>query len=728
MTIYFLNSVNRLPMIALLSAGLTFAVSPSALAQDITSEAPEFTESVGLEADVMTYDRLAKTVSASGNVTIAHQGYVLIADEVTLSEATDNVEARGNVQITSPNGDVMLADHATLGHTLREGFIENVRVILNDGSRLAAHSGNLSENNVSELNNVSFTPCQICEDSGKDPVWQISAVKVVHDNEKQRIYYKNAVLEVFGFPVAYLPYLSHPDPRVERASGFLLPQISGRRELGFSVATPYYHVLNDNSDITLTPTFYSDERPLLDMEYRQSFTSGELKFSGQGTYTHERDDFNLETGRQVFRGAMFSDLSFNHTENWSTALNTQWASDDTFLRRYGFGEQDTLTSKIQTQAFFGKSYLSIQAVSYQGMHIEDRQEQTPIVMPMVNYSYVGKRDQFGGIVKADVNGLMLVRTEGMDTRRLNANTSWELPYTTDFGAKFLLKANLRGDFYNVSDANLADDAAFAGMDGSDARFLPQISLKLNWPLIQTGSNHYQIVEPIVDIIGAPNQTPSNIIPIEDSRTFELSDVNIYSDNRFPGIDSYEGSSRINYGLRWTVESGKWHSMLFVAQSYRLSNQESLFGQGSGLEGKFSDIVGRMEVGIEDLAQIIYRFRIDKDDNSFRRNEVDAVFGKGENILSVGYYQLNRGEDFIGLEDREEIRIAGSYNIKGNWTVYGDVTRNLTNGDVPIAQRLGLRYRDECLEFSLAWRKTFTSDRDIMPGSSIMFRINLKHLG
>ncbi|MCK5042279.1 MAG: LPS assembly protein LptD, partial [Sphingomonadales bacterium] len=281
---------------------------------------------------------------------------------------------------------------------------------------------------------------------------------------------------------------------------------------------------------------------------------------------------------------------------------------------------------------------------------------------------------------------------------------------------------------SVNEAELADDPAFAGINGTDGRFLPQLSLRLNWPFIQVGKDHSQIIEPIVDIIGAPQQTPSDAIPLEDSRTFELSDSNIYSDNRFPGIDRYEGGTRINYGVRWQLNSGRFNSEVFVAQSYRLSNEESFFGAGSGLEGKFSDIVGRIEASVDDSARIIYRFRIDKDDAAFRRNEVDAVFGKGDNLLSVGYYKLNRGTDFIGLEDREEIRVAASYEVKDSWTVYGDVIRNLTNGYEPIAHQLGLRYRDECLEFSLAWKKSFTTDRDILPGNSIMFRINLKHLG
>ncbi|MCK5041985.1 MAG: LPS-assembly protein LptD, partial [Sphingomonadales bacterium] len=452
--------------IGLLSGLFGFVGVPSALADGMVDEIVETApRSIGLEADTLTYDSDNQTAIASGNVRVEHQGYVLLADDVILSQDTNDVEAIGNVQITSPDGTVILADHAQLTQSLKQGFIENIRLILSDGSRMAARSGKLLENDRAELNHVAFTPCHICEDSGKEPVWQLRAVKVVHDKNKKRIYYNNATLDILGVPVLFLPYISHPDPSmVSRASGFLVPQIGGKRELGASFATPYYHVFDDSSDITLTPTFYTRELPLLDFEYRRKFTSGEINFNGQGTYTHERGDLNEKTGLKVFRGSIFTDMTFNHADNWVSSVNTAWASDDTFLRRYGFSELDSLTSSVKTEAFFGQSYLKIEAMTFQGLHIEDDKSHSPIVMPMVNYSFIGKPDTWGGIFKADASALILTRSDGMDTRRLSATTSWEKPFRTSFGAQFLLKANLRGDVYSVNEAELADDPAFAGIN------------------------------------------------------------------------------------------------------------------------------------------------------------------------------------------------------------------------------------------------------------------------
>ena len=45
--------------------------------------------------------------------------------------------------------------------------------------------------------------------------------KMTHDNKKKTIYYDDAVVKIYDIPILYLPYLSHPDPTVERRSGFL---------------------------------------------------------------------------------------------------------------------------------------------------------------------------------------------------------------------------------------------------------------------------------------------------------------------------------------------------------------------------------------------------------------------------------------------------------------------------------------------------------------------------
>ena len=57
-----------------------------------------------------------------------------------------------------------------------------------------------------------------------------------HDSQKKTIYYDNFVK--FYLPIL-LPKLSHPDPSVDRRSGFG-PKHIGLKNLGYGVSVPYF--------------------------------------------------------------------------------------------------------------------------------------------------------------------------------------------------------------------------------------------------------------------------------------------------------------------------------------------------------------------------------------------------------------------------------------------------------------------------------------------------------
>ena len=48
--------------------------------------------------------------------------------------------------------------------------------------------------------------------------------QIKHNNSKKKLFImKNAILKIYDFPIFYFPRLSHPDPTVDRRSGFLVP-------------------------------------------------------------------------------------------------------------------------------------------------------------------------------------------------------------------------------------------------------------------------------------------------------------------------------------------------------------------------------------------------------------------------------------------------------------------------------------------------------------------------
>ena len=70
------------------------------------------------------------------------------------------------------------------------------------------------------------------------PPWAIQAKEIKHD--KKQLIYKNAILNVYDFPVFYFPKFFHPDPTVKRQSGFLKPELNNSNVLGTSLTVPYF--------------------------------------------------------------------------------------------------------------------------------------------------------------------------------------------------------------------------------------------------------------------------------------------------------------------------------------------------------------------------------------------------------------------------------------------------------------------------------------------------------
>src|SRR3546814_15565151 len=106
---------------------------------------------------------------------------------------------------------------------------------------IAAASGTRSGGNRTEFNKGVFSPCELCrDDPTRPPLWQLKANEVIHDQETHDVICHDAWMEFFGIPVFYTPYLQHPDPTVDRRSGFLAPTVGTSDFLGYALEVPYF--------------------------------------------------------------------------------------------------------------------------------------------------------------------------------------------------------------------------------------------------------------------------------------------------------------------------------------------------------------------------------------------------------------------------------------------------------------------------------------------------------
>ena len=125
---------------------------------------------------------------------------------------------------------------------------------------------NLGNKDKTIINKGVFTSCKKNDNC---PPWSINAATITHDKIKKNIIYKNAILNVYDFPVFYFPKFFHPDPSVKKRSGLLQPRLNSSSIVGTSINQPYYHVISQNKDYTFKPTIFDDRIYMFQTEYRQ---------------------------------------------------------------------------------------------------------------------------------------------------------------------------------------------------------------------------------------------------------------------------------------------------------------------------------------------------------------------------------------------------------------------------------------------------------------------------
>jgi LPS-assembly protein len=695
---------------------------------------------IRFSADRLEYDQNNEVVTVTGEVFMVREGYRLRADRVVWDRNSGEVRAAGSVRVTTPEGDQAYGDNVVLDDSLRDGVIENLLIVLENGGRLAANRAT-RVNNVTTLERAAYTACAVVDERGcpKDPTWQITALRVIHDPGRRRISYQGATLNLFGIPLIGLPGLSHPDRGTGGGSGLLVPDIRLSRSNGLELSVPYYLRLAPNQDATFTPHIFTDAFPMIEGEFRHLTGNGAYQVRGYLTYgSRARLDLpgNEDEG---IRGYVEGNGRFQLDPAWSITGSARYVSDRTFLRRYDISLDTRLRSVVQAERITQNSYFNIAGWAFQGLRLTDIGGQQPIVLPAIDARVRLEDPILSGRVELQANSLNILRTEGQDTQRAFASARWDRRMLTPLGQELVLTAFARGDLYHSNENELTTNPAYRGEDGFHGRFIGALAADLRWPFIGTFLGGTQRLTPRVQLVASPN-TENLDIPNEDARAVDLEDSNLFALNRFPGYDRWEDGVRLTYGADWALDLPGVVVRTNIGQSYRLNSRPNIFPEGTGLSERFSDIVGRTSVQVGQNISITHRFRIDKDDATLRRNEIDAVVGSRETYLSLGYLRLDR--DILAsvedLRDREEIRLGGRLAFARYWSVFGSAVVDLTNrsedplslsnGFDPIRHRVGIAYDDDCIEIGLTWRRDYETSGDVERGNTFLIRVALRNLG
>lgn len=705
-----------------LSVALFSLSAGSAYAQLVPDNVKDLKQPAEIAADSIKHLKEESAIEAAGDVEISYEGTVMKSDYAHYSQKSRQVSAKGNIRIDEAMGDVYLADEAYIKDDFSEGTIKGASGKLQQRALFSAETATREQEDITILEDVAFTLCKACEDGEpKNPLWMFNAGKVEYNQLEERVYYEDASLKVLGVPVAYTPYFSHPTPNAQRKSGFLYPSYGSTDELGFIVKTPYYYNIAPHMDAVVTPIITTDEGPVLSGNFRHLTSHGKYEISGSITNPQERDEFGLpEEGRKI-RGHIEAqglfDLNYN---NWQLGFDAKRASDDTYLRRYQFGNEDLLTSTAYLEQLSNRNFINIRTLAFQGLNIEDDPDTTPFIAPLVESHHEGETgfNEIGW--SFDTNSYILERDDGVSAQRFSAEAGLNRSFITQ-GHVFTAATSLRTDFWNTQDAASAGPGL---NNASDVRVVPDVSLRWEYPLAAYTSDYSMRLEPIVDLIYSPNGNNPSEISNEDSQEIELNDINLFSKNRFSGYDLIESGFRSNYGVKGGINYYGLGSLDFLLGQAYHEHEEDIYPELSGLTGNFSDVVGRVSISDNQYSRLSYHFRMDKDNGSIDRSEVVGNVNVKGYSGTLRYIRLDEDENV--LFNQEEIVGGINIPVHDNWRISANGRRDITD-DAAITASLGATFVNECLSFSTILYRDYTSDRDIKPSTSVLFKVTIANL-
>jgi LPS-assembly protein len=700
--------------------------------------APVLEQTVDFSADQVIYDSEADVVTADGEVRMQRDGQYLAADQVVWNRKTDEVRAKGNVVLLTPQGDKLIGEDALLTNEMRDAAVSNLMVVLESGGRVAAQRGS-RRGEITTLENAIYSPCPVTTDAGcpKRPSWAITAAQVVDDPATGKVVFRGGRMQLFGITLPLLPVFSISRGN-EGSTGWLVPDISLSTKKGLELALPFHWQIQSSRDLTLTPHLYTGVLPAIEVKYRELNSLGAYQVGGFLTYG-KIDNINpdISSTHHGIRAYFEANGKFQLDPLWSITSSLRAATDKTVTRRYDITTDDRLRNVVNVERISPDSYISIAGWAFEGLREEDKQKTIPIALPAIDARF-RLNDIAGGRIELQANSLSILRIEGQDTQRAFASAEWDLRRLTPWGQEFTLTAYGRGDIYHTDNAASTAVPIYRGIDGWHARAIGALAADIQWPFVGPLFGGVQRLTPRVQLVLTP-PTSNLDIPNEDARSVDLEDSNLFALNRFNGYDRWEDSSRVTYGLDWSLDRPNLSIDSTIGQSVRLRNDLDIFPEGTGLNSRISDIVGRTRIRYGRFIDITQRYRIDKSNFAVRRNEVDLTIGTQQTYAQVGYLRLNRNIDpaIEDLRDKEELRLAARVLFRRYWSIFGATVIDLTDksedplsladGWQPVRHRLGIQYEDDCLQVGFTWRRDYEQIGAFRKGSTFSLHLAFKGL-
>ena len=593
---------------------------------------------------------------------------------------------------------VNFSSQEIIGDGIKIDFFNNAFGNEQNDPRLRGNSI-YSDNNETIVKKGVFTTCKKQKD--KCPPWQFKAAEIKHNKNKKTIYYKNAWLEIYDKPIVYFPKFFHPDPTVNRQSGFLIPTIKSSSSHGDSISVPYFQVISDNKDITFSPQFFGNNEALFQNEFRQ-----------ENKNSSHISDFSLKkksgASKSHFFSNTISNLNFTNFDSGELEVNVETTSNNTYLKSHNIKTEITnnsslLNSFLSLKANKEDLFLEARFESYEDLTKEKSSDKYEYLLPSLELS------------KSFNNNLNLTSTaynKNYDTNIFEKVLTNNLKYSSN--PKISSKGIINK--FSLLLKNVTTEGDNSQKYESDLRSHNYSSFMydISYPMKNSGNKYDNFITGKASFMYSPNKNRN--VQNLDRR---INIKNIYSQDRLGLSDSVEGGQSITLGGEYSLINKNNKNLLKanIASVFRDKSDESLPTK-STINNKGSDFIGSLLFEPNDNLKLDYNFSLDNDFSSTNYNLLKADFTVNKFVTSFEYLQEN---DEVGSEsyfsNNMKLGLTSSSSLKY-------MTRRNRKTDLTEYYNLIYEYKNDCLTAAIQYNKNYYSDKDLKPTEEIFLSISI----
>ncbi len=610
------------------------------------------------------------------------------------------------------NGFFNLSEKSFLAGKTELKLKKNIFDQLENDPRLNGVSSS-GKDGITAVNKSIFTSCKKNDNC---PPWSISAKKITHDKNERKLIYDNAVLKIYNKPVFYFPKFFHPDPSVERQSGFLQPRLNNSKILGSSLQIPYFYAISHDKDLTFMPTIFDGNVKMFQSEYRQVDKKSSLITDINIVQNFKSSIENKKNSITHLFAKYKSDLNYKKFTKSELNLNIEKVSNDTYLKIFDSNIQSTLKPennnilKSEIKLFLENDNYNLESgfVSFEDLQ-KKNSDRYEYVLPYYDFSKIFSLDKYGTFELTSSGNNNLSNTNNLKTSIIN---DLNLRSNDKIFEKYGLKNNFNIYLKNLNTLGKNDPKY---KDSPQSQLMSMFEMQSSIPLNKIDDEFNYLFTPKISL----RISPFNMKNYSDANR-EINTDNIFNNNRIGMNDSYEEGKSLTIGLNYRKENFNNLDKFIefdLATIFRDETEDNLPTK-SNLNKKSSNIFGSAKINTSKYFDVDYNFALDNKFQNFEYNSISTNISVNNFVTSF---------DFI-----EENGTTGNTNILENKTTYNINKNNFLSFKTRRNRKINLteyydlvyEYKNDCLKAGIMYKKTYYQDRDLKPGEDLMFTLTL----